>query len=65
MHAPYASDMLQNSELNFLEATDLFESLIEELETYQSDQISIDYFENSLDTAKENNISCCSNISVR
>ena len=56
-----ASDTLQSPKLNFLEAAYLIESLIEELETYQK---SIDYFENSLLMAKENNLSCCSNQSA-
>jgi hypothetical protein len=46
----------QSPELNFLEAADLIESRIEELETYRSEQKSVDYFENSLDLAKENNL---------
>ena len=60
-----ASDTLQSPKLNFLEAADLIESLIEELETYRSEQKSIDYFENSLLMAKENDLSCCSNRSAR
>ena len=65
LEAKGASDTLQSPELNFLEAADLIESLIEELETYRSEQKSVDYFENSLDIAKENNLSCCMNQSVR
>ena len=36
LEAKGASDTLQSPELNFLEAADLIESLIEELETYRS-----------------------------
>jgi hypothetical protein len=43
LEAKGASDTLQSPELNFLEAADLIESLIEELETYRSEQKSVDY----------------------
>ncbi len=47
--------MLQSPKLNFLEAADLIESLIEELETYRSEQKSVDYFKKSLAFAKKIN----------
>ena len=57
LEAKGASDTLQNFQLNFLKATNLIESLVEELEAYRSDQKSLDYFENSLDIPKKNNLS--------
>lgn len=63
LEAKGASDELQSPKLD--KAADFIEALIEELETYRSEQKSADYFENSLDIATENDLNCCLNRSAR